>query len=110
MASEMHPVLLTRQFGYGMHRQGSCWSFHQTQGFCHLSHVLYGGENIASGSYDRSVRIWDVKSGRHVQGPFEGHNFVVFSSDVKRMASSSRGGSVFVWDINTGVLMPGSLQ
>ena len=41
------------------------------------------GKFAASGSYDRTVRVWNVKTRETVFGPFNGHsgdaNYVVFS-------------------------------
>ena len=31
------------------------------------------GKRIVSGSYDRTVRVWDAVSGECVLGPLEGH-------------------------------------
>ena len=73
---------------------------------CVTSITFSGNGNlIASGSFDATLHIWDVMSGRLVQGPLRGHNFVAFSSDSKRIISSSRGGNACVWDIDTGALV-----
>ena len=61
------------------------------------------GSRIASGSWDKSVRVWDAESGACV-ATLEGHSAVVtsvaFSPDGRRIASGSLDKSVRVWDIN----------
>ncbi|KDQ50901.1 hypothetical protein JAAARDRAFT_141209, partial [Jaapia argillacea MUCL 33604] len=51
------------------------------------------GKHIALGSWDKTARVWDVKSGELVAGPFEGHSSsvtsVAFSADDKHIASGS---------------------
>ena len=63
--------------------------------FSHDSHRL------ASASYDETVKIWDVASGRCVQ-TLEGHSdpvsSVVFSHDSSRLASASDDKTVKIWD------------
>lgn len=64
------------------------------------------GSRIVSGSFDKTIRVWDVASGEVVAGPFKGHTAyvrsVAFSPDAKRIASSSDDGSVRVWDVAGG--------
>jgi WD40 repeat protein len=61
--------------------------------------------HIVSGSYDHTVRIWDVVSGA-VQHTMEGHtgsvNSVAFSSDGLHIVSGSYDNTVRIWDGNTG--------
>jgi WD40 repeat protein len=69
------------------------------------------GKQLASGSEDKTIRVWDVKSGRLIWGPFRGHNhqvrFVGFSPDGKRIVSASYSGDVCVWNTDTGALVSG---
>ena len=48
------------------------------------------GTRVASGSDDKTIRIWDAQTGQVVAGPFEGHNDIVssvaFSPDGMRVA------------------------
>ena len=71
------------------------------------------GTRIVSGSYDNTVRVWDVMAGRLVLGPLMGHKgwctFIAFSPDSKRIVLSSLGGDVCVWNADTGVLLAASL-
>jgi len=63
------------------------------------------GSRIASGSYDRTVKIWDAKSGKEIR-TLEGHsswvNSVAFSPDGSRIASGSHDRTVKIWDAKSG--------
>lgn len=63
------------------------------------------GRWIASGSQDKTIRIWDVTTG-HEQRVLKGHSNPVtalaFSPDGQWLASSSEDGTVRVWDPATG--------
>jgi WD40 repeat protein len=65
------------------------------------------GKRVASGSHDRTVRIWDAGTGT-LQQTLEGHsdwvNAVAFSPDGKRVASGSDDQTVRIWDAGTGTL------
>ena len=65
------------------------------------------GKTLVSASWDRTVRVWDVATGKELKC-FLGHSDVVecaaFSADGKRVISS---GNIFtpslrVWDVATG--------
>ncbi|CAF3468062.1 unnamed protein product, partial [Fusarium graminearum] len=60
---------------------------------------------VASGSYDQTIRIWDVKTGE-CERVLEGHsswvNSVVFSHDSKKVASDSFDKTIRIWDVETG--------
>ncbi|KAG8730084.1 hypothetical protein FRC10_003140, partial [Ceratobasidium sp. 414] len=64
------------------------------------------GKQIAAGSDDTTVRIWDPFSGRVIGTPLEGHTgpvcFVAYSHDGKHIASSSTDKTIRVWDAHTG--------
>ena len=63
------------------------------------------GQTLASGSYDRTVRLWDVNTGTQLK-IITGHtgyvSSVAFSSDGQTLASGSYDRTVRLWDVNTG--------
>ncbi|RKK75498.1 Vegetative incompatibility protein HET-E-1 [Fusarium oxysporum] len=63
------------------------------------------GQRLASGSHDKTVKVWDAATGACVQ-MLEGHgdwvSSVTFSADSRRLASSSWDKTVKVWDVATG--------
>ncbi|KAL6052291.1 hypothetical protein STEG23_014404 [Scotinomys teguina] len=61
-------------------------------------------ENILfSGSYDLSIRSWDVKTGACIRN-FYGHQGTIICLDLykNRLASGAKDGQVKEWDIDTG--------
>ena len=67
------------------------------------------GKQLASASWDETVRLWDAATGGALQ-TLEGHsswvNAVAFSPDGKQLASASKDQTVRLWDVATG----GALQ
>ena len=60
---------------------------------------------MVSCSFDRSVRLWDVESGRHLARLGEHPQFalgVAFSPDGARVASIGKEGLLFTWHIDSG--------
>ncbi|MBT6493402.1 MAG: hypothetical protein HOL01_02510, partial [Planctomycetaceae bacterium] len=60
------------------------------------------GKMLASSGYDKTVRLWDVATGKEV-AKLEGHSAAVrsvsFSPDGKRLASGSSDRTIKVWDV-----------
>lgn len=64
------------------------------------------GMYIASGSYDKTIIVWDAATGEIVAGPLRGHTddvmSVAFSPNGTHVVSGSRDGTIRVWDVKTG--------
>ncbi|CAA7268966.1 unnamed protein product [Cyclocybe aegerita] len=67
------------------------------------------GTNIASGSWDGRICLWDAVTGTILREPFEGQRdpvkTVAFSPDGKRIASGSDDQTIRIWDAETGSLV-----
>ncbi len=75
-----------------------------TYGMAHMAQSV-DGTMIAVGVEDRSVRIWDVKTGRErltLRGHRDLVNSIAFSPDGRRLVTGSYDRSVRVWDVATG--------
>ena len=63
------------------------------------------GKYALSGSSDKTLRLWDIETGRRLR-TFEGHewivNAVVFSPDGKYALSGSSDKTLRLWDVKTG--------
>src|SRR5256885_1364904 len=66
------------------------------------------GKTLASGSYDKTIKLWDVASGELLRS-LEGHRdsvlSVAFSSDGKTLASGSNDTTIKLWDVASGELL-----
>lgn len=66
-------------------------------------------KTLASGSDDKSIRLWHVETGKPHPEPFLGHHnyvyCVAFSPKGNMLVSGSYDEAVFLWDVRTGRLM-----
>ena len=63
------------------------------------------GQRLASASYDKTVKVWDVATGQEsltLKGHTSGVRSVAFSPDGQQLASASGDKTVKVWDAATG--------
>ncbi|KIM31285.1 hypothetical protein M408DRAFT_256921, partial [Serendipita vermifera MAFF 305830] len=85
-------------------RIGAVWKGHATM----VTGVAYSpdGLNVVSGSFDRTVRIWDVATGTPVGEPLKGHagaiTSVACSPDGRSIVSGSWDNTIRIWDATTG--------
>lgn len=72
-----------------------------------ITSVAYspGGERALSGSWDWTLKLWDVPTGRLIR-TFDAHrgaiSSVAFSPDATRVASASWDKTLKLWDARTG--------
>jgi WD40 repeat protein len=65
------------------------------------------GQTLASGSHDKTIKLWDVKTGK-LRYTLRGHSgsvrSVAFSPDGQTLASGSGDKTIKLWDVKTGKL------
>ncbi|GAA2524100.1 hypothetical protein GCM10010423_16820 [Streptomyces levis] len=76
-------------------------------GAVYLTTFSPDGKTLATASYDRTVRLWDVSDPRRPEplgGPLTGHtswvSSAVFSPDGKTLASAADDGTIRLWDVS----------
>jgi WD40 repeat protein len=63
------------------------------------------GKTLASGSFDGTIKLWDVATGKE-RATLKGHTgwvrSVAYSPDSKTLASGSEDETIKLWDVATG--------
>ena len=75
MGDMLSQVLMIKQSAYGMLRLER-WCLALLKATLIISNqVMFSpdGKCVASGSADRTIRVWDIGTGEIVSGPLEGH-------------------------------------
>ena len=69
----------------------------------------HDGRHMVSGSYDRTICVWDAETGAIISGPFQGHTSsvlsIALSLDGTRVVSGSADNTVCIWDVATGTIV-----
>ena len=64
------------------------------------------GKKIVSGGADKTIRIWDARTGIQIGEPLTGHtdsvSSVAISPNGKKIVSGGRDGTIHIWDAETG--------
>ncbi|KAG9030691.1 hypothetical protein FRB95_003652 [Tulasnella sp. JGI-2019a] len=92
----------------------SClWAGSKHSGYVTCLAVTPDGRTIASGSHDRALRLWDVRTGAPIGGPLHGHTggvtCVSWSPNGKVLLSGSDDNTLRLWDGEIGVTIGGAL-
>jgi WD40 repeat protein len=75
------------------------------QDWIHSVALSSDGQTLASGSYDQTVKLWDIESGQclnTLQGHTNWVRSVTFSPDGRTLASGSSDNTVRLWDVKSG--------
>ncbi|KAJ3805075.1 hypothetical protein F5876DRAFT_1607, partial [Lentinula aff. lateritia] len=72
------------------------------------------GTRVVSGSHNKTLRIWDARTGTQIGEPLQGHdhsvNSVAFSPDGTRIVSGSHDKTLRIWNSRTGAQIGEPLQ
>ncbi len=70
-----------------------------------LTVISPDGKTLASGSFDKTIKLWNLETGKEIH-TLTGHDYAVksvsFSPDGKTLASGSDDNKIKVWDVEKG--------
>ena len=73
--------------------------------------VDVGGGRVASGGWDRTLRVWDVLSGKQLQQTPKGEGGIYCAAALSdRVATGNQWGEIQLWSLRDGVEAAGVLQ
>ena len=123
-ATHIHPVPFSRDGStiawgdrkdhtvriWNVKKGAQAWKLHGHESSVLCTAYSPDGDALASGSYDGSVRIWDLLTGRTTkvlrpEGRRSPVYTVAFSPDGKTVASGEWGGAIRLWDVASGKLL-----
>lgn len=83
-------------------------TIHSVGGHTHTVSAVFlsdDGTRLATGSFDKTAKVWDVDTGRCLW-TYEGHtshvNTVFLNADGTRLVTGSLDGTAKLWDVDTG--------
>ena len=113
-ASHLQKQVLSDTFGCPVSWPAEICCLH---GHTHqVNSVAYSpdGNQIVSGSWDNTIRVWNIITGQCVAGPFQEHTdavtSVAYSPDGNKIVSGSDDNTIRVWNATTGMCVEGPFQ
>jgi len=89
---------------------GAVWDYRSNQRLFLLpeagTYVAFSpdGRRLASGCWNRELKVWDMKEGRLCArlAPVENNLGMSFSPDASKLATGDESGNIVLWDVETG--------
>jgi WD40 repeat protein len=102
---DTHQVQTVPEHGENLDRGGKPWpTFEEHTGLVRGVAISPDGKTIASGSADKSIKLWDVSTGENtatLKAARYGVSSVAFSPDGRTLASGYAANQIQLWDVAT---------